>query len=791
MHAHIAGKLTGRITKWIVLGVWVVLFATVGALSSKLIDVQNNEASSWLPESAESTEVLDELSETVDPNDIPTLVVYNRSSGLTDEDLATMDEHAQEMAKIDGVTDDGALSPNAAIAAQQQGAPSPQLLSDDRQVAYIYLTFNFGENGWNDIPEAADEIREIADIDGVTIHLAGFGGQAADSAEAFEGIDTNLIFATLMVVVVILLLTYRSAFLWLLPIISAVVAYSVAGGVVYLLAKYADLTVNGQSQAIMGILVIGAGTDYALLLTARYREELRRHDNRHEAMAFALHRAAPAILASAATVAAGMLCLIIADLNSTAGLGPVNAVAVGVTYLVMVTLLPALLVICGRWIFGPPKEHHRTWVIMGASMIAGGVVVAVLGGVIGGTGGGILGGLGGMSAILGVLALLQVGIEHWTKVHSRPDYGSAEPTSTGFWAKVGNAMAPRPRRVWMVTTGLLLLACLGLFKLDPSGLSTEEQYTKEFDSIKGQTLLVEHGLEDNSNTIQVVTNTGSLSDVEAALGEVDGLGEPTPAQDIGNGRSYFEATIGADVSSTAAFDIVEASRDAVHDVSGADALVGGGSAFWLDTKIASERDNKVIIPVVLVVVFLILMLLLRALISPLLLIATVVLSFGAALGISTLLFTEVFTRTPLFEVNEGFAHTDAGFPLFAFVFLVALGIDYNIFLMTRVREEAVNHGTRKGSLIALSSTGGVITSAGVVLAATFLVLGSLPLVFLAQLGVAVALGVLLDTLVVRSVLVTALNLDVGDRIWWPSKLAHRSDDSPPPGSATEEEKVLV
>ncbi len=728
MHAHIAGKLTGKVTKWIVLAVWVILFATVGALSSKLIDVQNNEASSWLPESAESTEVLEELSDTVNPNDIPTLVVYNRASGLTDEDLAAMDEQAQEMAKIDGVTDKGALSPNVAAQATEQGQPGPRLLSEDRQVAYIYLTFNFGENGWNDIPDAVDEIRDIAEIDGVTIHMAGFGGQAADSAEAFEGIDTNLILITLLVVIVILLITYRSPILWLLPIISAVVAYSVSGGVVYLLAKYADLTVNGQSQAIMGILVIGAGTDYALLLTARYREELRRHEDRHEAMAFALHRAAPAILASAATVAAGMLCLVIADLNSTAGLGPVNAVAVAVTYLVMVTLLPALLVIFGRWMFWP----------------------------------------------------------------KRPGFGTPEPTSSGFWARVGKSISLRPRKVWVVTTGILLLACLGLFKLDPSGLSTEEQYTKEFDSIKGQTLLIDHGLEDNSNTVQITTNTDALSDVEAAIGEVDGLGEPTPAQDIGNGRSYFEATIGADVSSTAAFDIVENTRDAVHDVDGADGLVGGGSAFWLDTKIASERDNKVIIPVVLVVVFLILMLLLRALISPLLLMATVVLSFGAALGISTLLFTEVFTRAPIFEVNEGFAHTDAGFPLFAFVFLVALGIDYNIFLMTRVREEAGNHGTRQGSLIALSSTGGVITSAGVVLAATFLVLGSLPLVFLAQLGVAVALGVLLDTLIVRSVLVTALNLDIGDKIWWPSKLAKRGDDeAPPPGAAPEEEKILV
>ncbi len=727
MHAQIAGKLTGKVTKWIVLVGWLVLMGTVGGLSSKLIDVQNNEASSWLPESAESTEVLDELSDTVDPNDIPTLVVYHRDSGLTADDLAAMDTQAQQMAKIDGVTDKGAISPNVAEAAAAQGQPGPQLLSDDGEVAYIYLVFNFGENGWNDIPDAVEKIRDIAEIDGVTVHLAGFGGQAADSAEAFEGIDTNLIMITLLVVVVILLFTYRSPILWLLPIISAVVAYSVSGGVVYLLAKYADLTVNGQSQAIMGILVIGAGTDYALLLTARYREELRRHEDRHEAMAFALHRAAPAILASAATVAVGMLCLVIADLNSTAGLGPVNAVAVTVTYLVMVTLLPALLVIFGRWMFWP----------------------------------------------------------------KRPSFGSEEPTTSGFWAKVGNAISPRPRTVWMVTTGILLIACLGLFKLDPSGLSTEEQYTKEFDSIKGQTLLLEHGLEDSSNTIQVVADTDALPAVQESLAGIEGLGEPTQAQEIGEGRSYFEATIGPDVASTAAFDIVENSRDAVHDVGGADALVGGGSAFWLDTKTASERDNKVIIPVVLVVVFLILMLLLRALITPLLLMGTVVLSFGAALGISTLLFTEVFTRLSLFEVNEGFAHTDAGFPLFAFVFLVALGIDYNIFLMTRVREETVNHGTRRGSLIALSSTGGVITSAGVVLAATFLVLGSLPLVFLAQLGVAVALGVLLDTMIVRSVLVTALNLDLGDKIWWPSKLANRSDDSAPPGSAAEEEKVLV
>jgi RND superfamily putative drug exporter len=706
MHRQIAGKLTGPVTKWIVLAAWLVVLAGAGTLSSKLADVQNNEAASWLPQSAESTEVSDELSDTVDPNNIPTLIVYNRAGGLTDEDKATIQEQATELSEIDGVTGD-VLTPEAAAQAGFGG------FSEDGEVAVTSLTFNFGTNGWNDIPDAADQIREITQIDGVTVHLAGYGGQAADAAEAFEGIDSNLILITLLVVIVILLFTYRSPLLWLLPIISAVVAYTVSGGVVYLLAKYADLTVNGQSQAILGILVIGAGTDYALLLVARYREELRRHDNRHEAMAFALHRAAPAILASSATVVVGMLCLSFAQLNSTAGMGPVLAVGIAITFLVMVTLLPALLVIFGRWMFWP----------------------------------------------------------------KRPGFGSVEPNNTGLWAKVGTRIAPRPRRVWTITAGVLLVACLGLFTLDTGGLSTEDTYTKEFDSIKGQKLLVEHGLLDNSNTVQIVANTDDLDDVVASLDGVDGLGEPTEPQPISDTRSYFEAPIDADISSGAAFDIVQSTRDAVHGVDGANAQVGGGSAFYLDTKVASNRDNKVIIPIVLVVVLLILIGLLRAVISPLILIGTVVLSFGAALGISSLLFEYVF----------GFAGSDPSFPLFAFVFLVALGIDYNIFLMTRVREETAAFGTRKGSLIALSSTGGVITSAGLVLAATFLVLGTIPFVFLAELGVAVALGVLLDTIIVRSVLVTAINLDAGGRIWWPSALDRKPPVEPPAEPAAEPE----
>ncbi|WP_210650298.1 MMPL family transporter [Nocardioides sp. SYSU D00065] len=712
MHRQIAGSLTGRVTKWIVLAAALVLTGVMGGFSTQLTEVQDNEASSWLPESAESTKVLEALSETVDPNDIPTLVVYHREGGLTDDDLAAMEADGEEIAALDGVTDDGVLSPAAAEAASAQGAPVPTLVSEDGEVAYLYFVLNFGADGWNAIPDAADEIRDIAVLDGGEVHLAGFGGQAADSAEAFEGIDTDLILITLGVVVVILLFTYRSPVLWLLPIVCAVVANTIATGLVYLLAKHAGLTVNGQSQAILSILVIGAGTDYALLLVARYREELRRHEDRHEAMAFALHRAAPAIFASAATVAVGMLCLSFAELNSTAGLGPVNAIGVAVTMLVMVTLLPALLVICGRWVFWP----------------------------------------------------------------KRPAFRSAEPTSNGLWARVGRAISHRPRRVWVVTTGLLLIACLGLFRLDTSGLSTEDSYTKEFDSIKGQRLLTEHDLSDNSNTLQVVAGADQAADVAAALGGIDGLGEAGEVQPLSDGRAWFEATIDADISSSTATNIVEQAREAVDDVEGADALVGGGSAFILDTKIASERDSWVIMPLVLLVVLLILIGLLRSLLAPLILMATVVLSFGAALGISALLFEYVF----------GFAGSDPGFPLFAFVFLVALGIDYNIFLMTRVREETATYGTRRGSLIALASTGGVITSAGIVLAATFLVLGSLPLVFLAELGVAVALGVMLDTMIVRSVLVTALNLDLGGKIWWPSKL----DRADAPLTDTEAEAPL-
>ena len=678
----------------------------LASFAGKLIDVQNNETESWLPESAESTRAFEKLEAFQDPYDVGTTVVYHRASGLTAGDLAAIEKDATEIAGLDGISK--VISPEQAKAA---GVPAP-FVSEDGEVAKLEFTVNYGDKLWEELPDLKTEIDKIIRIDGVDSYLAGAGGQNADAATVFSSGDGNLLMITLGVVILILLVTYRSPVLWLLPIISAVVGLGASMGLLYFLAKNTSLTVNGQTQFILTVLVIGAGTDYALLLVARYREELRRHEDRHEAMAFALHRAAPAILASAATVVVGLLCLMFADLNSTAGMGPANAVGVAVTFVVMVTLLPALLVICGRWVF-------------------------------------------------------------WPFV---PRFGSDEPTSSGLWAKVGRGIAPRARIVWVGTAAALVVLCFGFLRLDTSGIPSDEQYTTAQDSVTGQKILVEHGLGDASTPIQVVANADESARVIEAMSGVKGIAAPVQVAEK-DGVALIVAELTSDPYSDAAFDAVHDVRKAVHGVPDADALTTGMSAVSVDVMDASERDNKVIIPIVLAAVLLILIGLLRSIVSPVLLIGTVILSFGAALGISGLVFDFLYGRE----------HTDPGFPLFAFVFLVALGIDYNIFLMTRVREEAAVHGTRKGSLIALSSTGGVITSAGLVLAATFAMLGTMPMTFTLQLGTTVALGVLLDTIIVRSVLVTALNLDLGGRIWWPSKLDAGDATAEPP--AAEPDKV--
>jgi RND superfamily putative drug exporter len=673
----------GRIGKWVVLGVWLLLALGLGSMSGKLTDAENNQVSSWLPSSAESTQVMSLTGQFHSTNLVPALVVYERKSGITPADLTKAQQDVAAFKKV------ARVSPQIA-------GPIPS--TKDRQAIETIVQIDLGTHGWKDLKPTVDALKATASAGdpGLTAHITGPGGMGADQAAAFNGIDGTLLYATIAVIVVLLLLTYRSPTLWLLPLLSSGMALAVAMGLVYLLAAHAGLTVNGMSQGILLVLVMGAGTDYALLLVARYREELRRHEDRHEAMAVALHRAGPAILASAATVGIGMLCLTAAEMNSTSGLGPVCAIGVVVALLAMVTLLPALLTILGRWVFWP----------------------------------------------------------------TRPTAGTEDPTASGLWARIGGRVAKRPRTVWIGTVLVLGALAFGISGLKADGLSNASSFTNTPDSIVGQQVADAHFSAGAGNPLVVVANDAYAPQVETALATTHGVGSVSDPVSK-NGYVYMEGNLLPAADSQAAKDVVNAARATMHAIQGADAKVGGNTAVVMDTEAASQHDDKVIIPLILLVVLVILGLLLRAVVAPLVLIGTVVLSFGAALGLSIILFNHVFH----------FSGEDSGYPLLSFVFLVALGIDYNIFLMTRIREEAVKDGTKRGALTGLAATGGVITSAGMILAGTFAVLGTLPMVAFAEVGFTVALGVLLDTFIVRSILVTALTMDLGRRIWWPSRLS--------------------
>ncbi|WP_243725626.1 MMPL family transporter [Actinomadura rubrisoli] len=682
---------SGRWAKWGVVVFWLVAVAALAPLGGKLTDVQKNDMSAWLPANAESTKALALQEDFRAKDTMPALVIYDRPSGVTPADLDKAKADAKAFLGVPDV---------------QQENVQPVRSKDGKAIQTV-VTIKLGDEGWGGITKTVDKMVDIADTGGgLGVHVTGPGGYAADSGKIFSGGDNTLMFATVGVVVLILLITYRSPLLWLLPIITAGLALGSSQGLIYLLAKNAGLTVNAQSSFILTVLVFGAATDYALLLIARYREELRRHEDRHEAMAEALHRSGPAIIASAATVAASLLVLVLAELQSTKGLGPVCAVGVAVGLLAMMTLLPALLVIFGRWMFWPV----------------------------------------------------------------RPSFGSAEPTEGGIWARMGKRISVRPRIVWIGTALVLGVLAIGMVDLKADGLAQKDGFTKTTQAVTGEEIQAAHFPAGSGQPVVVIAKAAAAGEVKTKLAGIRGInsvGEPT----VKNGRAYIEGTLSDGADSKAAEDTVGRARTELHKLDGASALVGGGTALKVDMDDASAHDVKLIIPVVLIVVFGILALLLRALVAPLLLIGTVVLSFAATLGVSAVVFEHVF----------GFAGADTSFPLWAFVFLVALGIDYNIFLVTRIREEAATSGTRRGALTGLAATGGVITSAGLVLAGTFAALGSMPMVFTAEIGFAVAFGVLLDTIIVRSVLVTALTLDVGRWMWWPSRLGKRGDGTPPAG----------
>lgn len=695
-HAAIGG-VCGRRSKWLVLGLWLLILLFVAPLGTKLSDAQDNDAQSWLPGSAESTQVLD-ISNEFRPEQIPAVVVYARPDGLTAQDRRQISEDVRQLKT---------LRDHGIRGAETRGPVFDR--QPDPRAAQIYVPITMDAAGWQRIAPAVSSIRDQVGKggDGLSVHITGPGGTAADSSKAFEGIDSTLLFAAMTVVIVMLLITFRSPTLLFVPLLGVVVALFTAQALIYLLAKHAGLTVNGQSAGILTVLVFGAGTDYALLLVARYREELRRHEDRHEAMALAMNRAGPAILASGATVVLSMLVLLVAEMNSTRGLGPVAAIGVAVALLAMLTLFPALLLVFGRWIFWPAVRTSARPIRPGAA-------------------------------------------------------------SGRAWA----ADRPPPRTFWVATALALGLLSLGLIQLRAAGIPNADQFTGKPDSIVGQEVSAQYFPAGDGDPLVVVSNTAQGRQVGETVAADPGvvpasIGVPPGTAPVHDGRVLFEATTRAPADSTAAKDTVERVRDAVHAVPGADAKVGGGSAALLDMENAQTHDNYLVIPLVLVVVLLVLSALLRALIAPLLLIGTVVLSLATALGVSALAFRHVFD----------YAGEDVAFPLFVFVFLVALGIDYNIFLTTRIREEAIRHGTRQGVVTGLATTGAVITSAGLVLAGTFAALGTLPIVGFAEIGFAVALGVLLDTFVVRSVLVTSLFLDVGPKVWWPNRLAHEDGGS--------------
>lgn len=700
----------------IVIFAWFGTSGVMGPLFGKLSTVQENDNSAFLPDSAESTKASKIIAKFngSENQTIPTLVLYR---GAIDADkISGLNAHLAKIpAKNIGTS---------SVPISRYLTPGEQIFafpSQDGKALLVNLPFNSDvasdllPSGEPVLPELIETLREdaseYAEDNDLLSNVTGIGAILGDLFGAFEGIDSSLLFTTLIVVALILIVVYRSPFLWILPLFSAVIALSTAGGLIYLLTKNDVIDLNGQSQGILSVLVLGAATDYALLLVSRYREELHHFDTPFAAMKTALRGVVEPITASGATTTTALTVLLLSDLSGNRGLGPVGAIGIICSVITILTLLPALLVAFGRWVFWPRIPRHDD-------------------------------------------------------VNSQLD---------GVWAKVGSVVAKQPRKLWIGTAvGLTILAGFST-TLNARGLSTADAFTQRPDSVVGLEFLGQHFPGGSGQPTEVVVKESQIVQVSDALSRVDGVAavdvmrtgptlpglEPAPIK-IVDGKAIINATLSLNPDSVEARDVVPNIREAVHAIDPS-ILVGGSTAVAFDTDVAASRDNRLIIPIVLLLIFLILGLLLRSIFAAGLLIGTVVLSYFATLGACQLVFEHIF----------GFKGADVSFPLFAFIFLVALGIDYNIFLMTRVREESAKIGTRAGVIKGLTVTGGVITSAGIVLAATFAVLGVLPLVFLAQLGFAVAFGVLLDTMIVRTILVPALVHEIGGKVWWPSRLQHK------------------
>ncbi len=680
--ASILSVASGRKGKFTVLSIGLIVAMGISSFAGKFEKAQKNDPVSFLPGGTESLKELDATRTLPSGNTAPAVTVIQVDGPLT------ASQRAYVAGRIKNLNDDRPLK------AEKTGPP---VISKDRTTALI-ITPVVVDYGTNEILDSTNEIRDRFDQPpaGLDAKVTGPAGYSADAIKVFEGINGTLLYAAAGIVLILLILIYRSPIFWIIPFFTVILAEGTSRGLGYLLAE-SGVTINGQAGGILPVLVFGAGTDYALLLVARYREELRNHADKHEAMKIALRQAGPAIVASAATVIAALLTLSLAEVNGTAGLGPVGAMGIAVAMLAMLTILPALLTICGRRAFWP--------------------------------------------------YIPRVGSSGTDETH-------------GLFRRIGDRIAVRPRRVWVGATLLLVVLSLGLTQLN-TGLTSGNQFRGSVDSVQGQEMIARAfpaGSDAPSSII--VTDPAEAPEVIAAVSAVPGVAsvELVERGDVG---VRLEVVLSGDPYSTSSFDQVPGLREIAHNASGSDVLVGGPTAQEYDLRKAAVHDNRLIMPIALLVIFLILILLLRALVVPMVLIASVVLSFAAALGIGTFFFENVFD----------FPGVDPSFPLFVFIFLVSLGVDYNIFLMARVREETVSRGPRDGMLRGLAVTGAVITSAGIVLAGTFSALAVLPLVFLTELGFTVAVGVLLDTIIVRSILVPAVVLDLDKRAWWPSRLS--------------------
>ncbi|WP_024356948.1 MMPL family transporter [Leucobacter chironomi] len=695
--------------------VWFAGAGVGGPYFGKVSEVSSNDQTSYLPESADATRVQERLGDFSEQNAIPAVIVFAGSERLSDAQVEQLQTAVDDLASIDGVLPDA----------------SPMIPSEDGLALEVFVPVDSSSEVGDVVSEMSAQLRAAAP-DGVESFVTGPAGFTADLVEAFSGIDGILLLVALIAVFIILIVVYRSFLLPVAVLATSLFALTVALLTVWWLAKAGVLLLSGQTQGILFILVIGAATDYSLLYVSRYREELRVQQDKWTATMRAIRGSFEPILASGGTVIAGLLCLLFSDLKSNSSLGPVASIGIVFAMLSALTLLPSILFAFGRAGFWPRRPKYEP------------EVVAAEGGV----------------------------------------------PSRGLWPRVGRLIRRRPRAIWIVTAVVLLIGAMGVTQLQAQGVPQSDLVLGASEARDGQAALGEHFPGGSGSPVSVLVAEDQLqtaADVLLGSDGVDGVavlstdspsgtapvtadgisafgppGTPAPEPTVSEGEVLLQGTLTDAADSAAAEQTVRELR-AAFAADGTDALVGGVTATAIDTNDASIHDRTLIIPIVLLVILVILMLLLRSVVAPVLLVLTTVVSFGTALGVSALVFDFVFD----------FPGADPAVPLYGFVFLVALGIDYNIFLATRIREESLHHGTREGIIRGLSVTGGVITSAGLVLAATFAALSVIPILFLAQISFIVAFGVLLDTFIVRALLVPALMYDIGPAVWWPSKLSRR------------------